>query len=263
MCCLAETDKPERSIPAYLKGHEEEFAKDPRATNLKWFTDAKYGLFLYYSYAADWKHPWFMSREEGWVASRPAYKEPQPEYLYRKPGDFRKYIEFADGQVRELITRFPHVAGIWFDPIMGVYAKPEMYDMENTYRLIRETSPHMLISFKQGATGTEDFMAPERDAKARVGKQYPIAEKVYQLNKDKPREICATMQPHAWGYNQAEDGKHLDVAGVIEILDTAKKMNANLLLNIGPLPDGSFPREDVEVLREVGRRIREGKLSLK
>ena len=30
-------------------------------------------LFLYYSYGADWKHPYFYSRESGWSAARPAY----------------------------------------------------------------------------------------------------------------------------------------------------------------------------------------------
>ena len=41
------------------------------------------GLFLYYSYAADWKHPYFYSREEGWKSARPAYKNKQPEYKYK------------------------------------------------------------------------------------------------------------------------------------------------------------------------------------
>jgi alpha-L-fucosidase len=32
--------------------------------------------------------------------------------------------------------------------------------------------------------------------------------------------------------------------------------HCNLLLNTGPLPDGSIHPEDVRTLREVGRRIR-------
>ena len=35
------------------------------------------GLFLYYSYAADWKHPFFYPRSEGW-ANRPDYKVKNP-----------------------------------------------------------------------------------------------------------------------------------------------------------------------------------------
>jgi len=212
------------------------------------------GLFLYYSYGADWKHPYFMSREDGWNNARPAYAEPQPEYLYEKPEDFKIYIDFVHAQLTELLTQYPNIAGIWFDPIMGVYAAPEFFPIDSTYALVRSISPHALISFKQGANGDEDFMAPERSGKARVGNQFPIAQKVYEMNKDKPREICTTLQPHAWGYNKRDDGKHRTADDVMKMLADAKAMNANLLLNIGPLPDGGLPEEDVRTLIEVGRR---------
>jgi alpha-L-fucosidase len=222
------------------------------------------GLFLYYSYAADWKHPYFYDREEGWGASRPAYNEPQPEYRYQKPEDFKIYETYVRNQVRELLTRYPTIAGIWFDPIMGFYSRPDLFDVEGTYEMIREMSPHALISFKQGATGTEDFMAPERGGGARVGEQYEVARKVYELNQGKPTEICNTMQPHlpgfhggsTWGYNKHLDGKHLNADQVMGLLANADSIGANLLLNIGPKPDGSFPQEDIDALLEVGRRLK-------
>jgi alpha-L-fucosidase len=220
------------------------------------------GLFLYYSYAADWKHPYFYSREEGWQNARPAYSEPQPEYKYEKPEDFKIYELYVRNQVKELLTKYPTIAGIWFDPIMGFYSKPDLFDVEGTYRMIRETNPHALISFKQGATGTEDFMAPERGGGARVGEQFEVARMVYELNKGKPKEICNTMQPHlpgagaTWGYNKKIDGKHLSADEVMGLLANADSIGANLLLNIGPLPDGSFPQEDIDALLEVGKRLK-------
>ena len=42
----------------------------------------------------------------------------------------------------------------------------------------------------------------------------------------------------------------------MRVLANARRLNANLLLNTGPLPDGSIHPEDVRTLREVGRRIR-------
>jgi alpha-L-fucosidase len=220
-------------------------------------------LFLYYSYAADWKHPWFMSREAGWVHARPNYKEPQPEYLYEKPEDMKKYIAFADGQVKELLTLYPNIAGIWFDPIMGYYARPDLFDMDNTYAMIRELSPHALISFKQGATGNEDFVAPERhidDMVARVTKKLgeksgAVAAEGWEKNKGKPREICDTMQPRTWGYNKTKDGQHLTAEQVVEKLHAAKANGANLLLNVGPMPDGSFPQEDIDALVAAGKML--------
>lgn len=213
------------------------------------------GLFLYYSYAADWKHPYFYSREAGWQNARPAYKEPQPEYKFREDGDFRIYVDYVHEQLKELLTQYPTIAGIWFDPIMGFYSRPDLFPVDETYALVRSLSPHALISFKQGANGDEDFMAPEREGNKRVGTEFEVANRVYELNRDKPREICTTLQPRAWGYNKAADGRHASPDEVMQMLEDARVLKANLLLNVGPLPDGSFPEEDVTTLIEVGKRL--------
>ena len=39
-------------------------------------------------------------------------------------------------------------------------------------------------------------------------------------------------------------------------LESAWAANCNLLMNTGPLPDGSIHMDDVGTLREVGRRLR-------
>jgi len=213
------------------------------------------GLFLYYSYATDWKHPYAYEHEAGWRGSRPAYKEPQPEYLYKNPGDFQKYINYVHAQLRELLVQYPNIAGIWLDPIVGYYSKPEMFPIDSTYRLIRSLSRHALISFKQGANGDEDFRAPERNAAAIKSNQWPSALLPEEKNRNKPVEICNTLQKSAWGYNKAEDGKHKTAEEVLKILDDARSRNANLLLNTGPLGDGSIPDEDVRTLREVGKQL--------
>ncbi len=217
------------------------------------------GLFLYYSYAADWKHPYFYSREDGWANARPAYKVKPESYKYEKPEDFRKYVDYVHAQLKELLTQYPTIAGIWFDPIMGFYANPDVFPIEETYALIRNLSPHALISFKQGANGDEDFMAPERKGNATKGEQFPVAKRAYELNKNKPKEVCNTMQPHlpgvhggaTWGYNKAIDGHHLKVDDVKILLGDALLNRYNLLLNIGPLPDGSVHPEDIETLSNL------------
>ena len=219
------------------------------------------GLFLYYSYAADWKHPYFYPREVGWKDGRPAYPVKPKAYRYEKPEDFRKYVDYVHAQLKELLTQYPTVAGIWFDPIVGFYGYPEVFPIKETYALIRSLSPHALISFKQGANGEEDFVAPERVGNAKVGTEYPISQKIYDLNKDKPKEVCNTMQPHmpgiqggaTWGYNKAIDGHHLKVEDVKKMLKECKQQGYNLLLNIGPLPDGSVHPEDIKTLSNLNK----------
>lgn len=214
------------------------------------------GLFLYYSYGVDWKHPYFYSRESGWQNARPAYVDLQPEYQFEKDEDFKIYVDFVHAQLKELLGQYPNIAGIWFDPIMGYYNRPDLFPIDSTYALIRKISPHALISFKQGANGDEDFMAPERGGGAKVGEQFDVAKIAYEKNKDKPREICNTLQPHAWGYNKKHDGKHKTAEDVIDMLKDATKSNANLLLNVGPKGDGSFPEEDITALKEAGKLLK-------
>jgi alpha-L-fucosidase len=215
------------------------------------------GLFLYYSYGADWKHPYFYPREAGWDNARPNYANPQPEYKFKKDEDFGHYIEFVHAQLKELLTQYPNIAGIWLDPIMGFYSRPELFPIEETYALIRSLNPHVLISFKQGANGDEDFSAPERSGGAKVGQQFEIASEVYELNKNKPKEICNTLQPHAWGYKKSDDGQHKTADDVYKILQQMDSLGANLLLNVGPMADGSFPKEDIATLKEVGKMLGE------
>lgn len=214
----------------------------------------KLGLFLYYSYATDWRHPYFYPREVGWKSARPAYKSPEPAYLWRKDEDFRHYIKFVHAQLRELLTQYGPLAGIWLDPLKGYLARPDLFPVEETYALIRSLQPWCLISFKQGATGDEDFIAPERSATAQSGDS-ELVRRVRERNRGKPVEICDTLQPHAWGHNEKDSAAHKGPDEVMKMLANAAGQKANLLLNTGPLGDGSIHPVDDATLREVGRRL--------
>jgi len=220
------------------------------------------GLFIYYSYALDWRHPYFYPRDKKREFARPAYKKPEPRYLFRKDEDFSRYITFANNQIRELLTQYGPIAGIWLDPLMGYYGRPDLFPLKETYALIRSLPPNCLISFKQGANGDEDFVAPERRASAlkRAGQ---AGLQVWEKNRGKPIEICDTLQPRQWGHNQKVEGQHKTADDVMKILAEAKKQNANLLLNTGPLGDGSIHPDDVATLQEVGRRLRSKRQNLK
>ena len=219
-------------------------------------------LFLYYSYGLDWRHPYFYSREAGlasknapWGMARPDYKTPEPSYKFQKDEDFQHYIRFAHNQIRELLTQYGPLGGLWLDPIMGYYARPDLFPIGETYALIRSLQPGCLICFKQGANGDEDFVAPERTLAAhRTGGE--VGRKVWEKNKNKLPEICDTLQERVWGYQAADDKKHRDADWVMQTLDYVRSINGNLLLNTGPLPDGSIHAEDVATLREVGRRLK-------
>ncbi|EMI22848.1 Glycoside hydrolase, family 29, subgroup [Rhodopirellula maiorica SM1] len=204
------------------------------------------GFFLYYSHGRDWRHP-HAPNNWGWGGSaRPKYNPPESFYASGKEHDLQIYVEFMKNQITELLTHYGPIAGIWLDGFATPASrKKKMHEFktQQLYDHIHSMQPQVLVSYKQGLLGTEDFKAPERHWKG---------------ESDVPLEICDTLQPHGWGYMKTDDGKHKTADQVMEMLATAKSMNANLLLNTGPLPDGSIHPEDLATLKEVGRRRRQG-----
>lgn len=219
------------------------------------------GFFTYYTYHANWRHPYFLSRDY-YPMARPDYPRPEPAYKLTCDKDFDKYVEYAHACMSELMTNYGPIAGMWLDLISGYYAAPDMMPVEKSYELVRSLQPQTLISFKHGATGTEDFGTLEQHfhtLEDQIRKNYgeraaAIAHNAWEKNLPKHNEICATLQRSKWAYAITEE--HLDPEEVRGLLAHAHSHNANLLLNTGPLPDGSIPQADIDTLREVGAAIR-------
>jgi alpha-L-fucosidase len=201
-------------------------------------------LFLYYSHGRDWRHPDAPNNDEWGGAARPKFETPDPYYNYGENHDLNRYLEFMNNQVDELLTNYNDVAGIWLDgfstPASG---DRSLFKSQELYDLIHAKQPQVLVSYKQGMLGTEDFLAPER--------KYNSDEKIKT-----PLEICDHLQRKGWGYTKTEDGNHKNKDEVIQMLKKANSYPANLLLNTGPLPSGEMHPEDVKVLREVGKEIK-------
>lgn len=199
------------------------------------------GLCLYYSHGRDWRHPHAPNNDEWGGSARPKYNPPEPYYAYGKDHDLQKYLDFMTGQITELLTNYGPIAAIWLDgiavPRSGDKSK---FRCQELYDHIHKLQPQVLVSYKQGLLGTEDFFAPERKGVPDTG--------------DKPVEICDTLQQKVWGYSK--DAGHFGPDDVMEMLQAAARQRANLLLNTGPLPDGSIHPGDVATLREVGRRLK-------
>lgn len=92
---------------------------------------------------------------------RPDYENGDPRYVLTKPEEWRTYWDYAQSRIRELCEIKAPLAGVWLDIIKAYYLIPDLIPIEETYAIIRKARPETLISFKQGATGTEDFAAPE------------------------------------------------------------------------------------------------------
>jgi len=200
------------------------------------------GLFLYYSHGRDWKHPHAPNNDEWGGNARPDYPTPEPTYATGKDHDLTVYLQFMSRQVTELLTNYGPIAGIWLDGIaVPLSGDASRFMCQALYDHIHSLQPQTLVSYKQGLLGTEDFFAPEHESVETHGK---------------PGEICTTMGK-GWGYTEVDRGSHKSPDAVWDILAYARGHNYNLLLNTGPLGDGSLDPEDEPVLRQVGRRLRE------
>ncbi len=224
------------------------------------------GLFVYYSIGIDWTHPFYLTTEY-YSAARPHYsKENYPSDLIRFKGkeDFTHYWNYVKTHIYEICTNYGAIAGLWFDPIGGAYTNPDMFDMQGIYDMIHSLQPHALVSYKTGFNGNEDYLTCEHEVKSitelmrRVQgeKTAQAAEAAWQKNKHKIAELCATMQSMNWGYYESPNQKHKTPDQVMALLENTAANNANLLLNIGPYPDGSVVPEDRQTLMEVGKILR-------
>ncbi|MFO0891575.1 MAG: alpha-L-fucosidase [Isosphaeraceae bacterium] len=192
-------------------------------------------LFFYYS-LLDWHHPdSFPLGRTGKSAGREGR------------GDWRKYVAYYQGQVRELCTNYGEIGGIWFD---GWWDRPDAeWDLEGTYRLIHELQPGALVGNNHHVAPFpgEDFQMFEQDLPGENAAGFNKAGVARNL----PLETCLTIN-QSWGYN-ARDANYKMVDELIRALVGAAGRGANLLLNVGPKPDGTIGPEFAERLRGVGQ----------
>lgn len=219
------------------------------------------GFFAYYTFMLNWRHPYFLSTKELPVA-RPAYDFDEPRYLYRTKEDFKIYISYVEEILDELLSKYK-ITGVWFDLIVAWYKLGEEYiPIEQIYDNIRKKHPNVLISWKQGATGTEDFAAPEHSFNSMADRMSSMfgeesakrAQLAFEKNKGKHNEICASVQKDTWGYNPMRDNYSADE--IYRLLGNAYEHNCNLLLNVGPMADGSINPRHEQILLDIADRIK-------
>ena len=165
---------------------------------------------------------------------------------------------------RELLTQYGRIDGLWFDTDSAYYKDkdhklyPHLNDM---FALIRSLQPACLISYCHGVTGDEDFITYEHRYRRQSEFAF-VPDDVKRKLAGKPVELCTTMQlDHKDGkgtkmWFNVEGAYHRTADDVWGILGEARRDRCNLLLNIGPVADGSVHPEDVKTLKEVGRRLK-------
>ena len=163
-------------------------------------------LFIYYS-QPDWHHPDYFGK------------------------DHTRYIQYLHGQVRELLTGYGRIDGLWFD---GLGHSAKDWDAANLFKLIRTLQPHVIINNRCGLAG--DFDTPEQ----RIGR----------FDVERRWESCITLGTQ-WAWKPKDRVKPLKAC--IDIVVRCIGGGGNLALNTNPMPDGRIEPRQAERFREIGR----------
>jgi alpha-L-fucosidase len=148
--------------------------------------------------------------------------------------DKTKYLEFIEilfARIRELLTKYKPVDILWYDGWWPFNA--EGWQAEKMNEMARSIQPHIIINGRNGLPG--DFSTPE----GHMSKPSPW----------NPWETCMTLND-SWGYHKG-DNNWKSVRDIIKMLAQAANGRGNLLLNIGPMGDGSIPEVSLKILERL------------
>jgi alpha-L-fucosidase len=213
----------------------------------------KYGVKFgfYYSHAFDWEHP----------------DAPGNDWEYRNPGgdlnlyggrnwyDLHpglltkavKYVnEKAIPQIKELLLKY-HPDILWFDT-------PQKLPLSENIRIlkaIRETDPGVVVNGRL-VRGPDNLMMGD-----------------YKNTADRPAEFSPVTGDweaipttnESYGYSKFDDS-HKPVDFFVQLLAKAASRGGNLLMNIGPMGNGTFDVKDVTILRGIGHWVDRNRASI-
>ena len=163
--------------------------------------------------------------------------------------DWPSYFKFMNAQLTELVSNYDPDA-IWFDGMWdhGGDSKPFDWQLDEQYALLHSLKPSLLVgnNHHQKPIPGEDMQFFERDLPGEN-----TAGMSGQSIGALPLETCQTMNG-MWGY-KVIDQNYKSVSELIRLLVGAAGKGANLLLNIGPMPDGELPAPSLDRLKGMGQ----------
>ncbi len=174
----------------------------------------------YYS-LIDWSHADY----PGFVKDSSRYKV---ENDYERWNRFRQFFQ---GQIREISTQFnPDLW--WFDGDWEHSA--EQWESEKVRNIILSNNPKAIINSRLQGYG--DYETPEQN--------FPVTRPKFNW-----WELCMTTNDN-WGFHNDNNWK--TPYEVISIFVDAVSNGGNLLLDMGPMEDGTIPEGQIHVLKELG-----------
>lgn len=168
--------------------------------------------------------------EDYWWSYFPP-KDRSESYDRKKyPDRWKRFTDYTYNQVKELVTGYGKMDLLWFD---GNWANMDMTDIVT---MARKNQPGIIIVDRHGKPEYVNYLTPEQ--------------KIPERYIPYPWETCMTMG-NSWSYVPGD--KYKTSRKLIQILVDIVAKNGNLLLNIGPGPDGEWDPVAYQRLEEIGK----------
>jgi len=199
-------------------------------------------MFCTYYSIIDWYHPDYVPRGKG-------DKRPPDD------ADYERYVTFMKNQVRELISKYGPLGVMWFD---GEWESTWTHAHgRDLYAFVRGLQPDILVNNRvdkgrkgmQGMFKSDEFAGDFATPEQRVG----------NFETRVPWESCITLC-RQWAWKPGDEMKSLQQC--IRTLVTVVGGDGNLLLNVGPMPDGRIEPRQADRLREIGRWLKDNGQSI-
>ena len=119
--------------------------------------------------------------------------------------------------------------------------------------MIHKLQPQALIGSNHHLSPNpgEDFQMFEKDLPGKGTKDFATSsDDIGNL----PLEVCETING-SWGFN-LKDRQHKSEKQLVQYLIKAAGYGSNLLLNVGPMPNGKIQEEHIKSLKKIGKWVK-------
>lgn len=191
---------------------------------------------------------------------------------YGKP----EYIDYFRNQLTELLSNYGEMFEVWFDGANGGTGwygganetrkidKTTYYDWGNTYKIIREMQPDVVI-WNDGSqhgdlrwVGTEDGYVGQPNWSLLLDGEEITRDLLHHGsengNRWVPGEVNTSIRP-GWFYHEREDSQVKSLAALMDTYYKSVGRNGTLLLNFPVRPDGLIDKNDSVTAVAFGKYI--------
>jgi alpha-L-fucosidase len=210
------------------------------------------GIGFYYPWD-DKEHPdcrWFSGHPDRYI----------PGFIEKYPERWANFVKFEKDQLKELMTQYGTIDYFWFDGSYQDGGRPE--DALPILKMMRELQPDIILNNRGTMNMADVAETPESCIPRTVttgywetcmglpGKGGWVVPRQSNINKE-----WMTIGD-GWFDYQGPNMEYKSIKELIQSLCTVASKGGNLLLGVGPLPDGTIPEPQVELLEQMGKWLR-------